>query len=100
MQEDIIHKEFRREIAMTYLKNYQNKPKSAARKPRVSAGVNSPRYDQLNHLVVPIPDGKNCKSAVPYQYQKCNFELCIVCFAPYHKIRSHKKYCFYPQKTF
>ena len=50
-EQDLTHKELRREIAMTYLKTYQNKPKSAGRKPRVSAGVDSARYNQLNYLV-------------------------------------------------
>ena len=90
--QDITDKEFRREIAMTYLKTYHNKLKSAGRKPRVSTGVDSARYVRLNHLVVRMPSEKrrrcqriNQKSVVSSHCQKCNVGLCIPCFAPYHK---------------
>lgn len=89
--------EFKREVAMVYLKRYQNPPKSAGRSSaptqafdnRVSDSI---RLDRIDHFVKQT-DGnkkrrcamKNCKSIIRTMCVKCNVGLCINCFIPYHK---------------
>ena len=46
-----------REVAMTYLKSYQSKPKGRGRKSHV-LGAENARYYHTGHLVIPVPDNK------------------------------------------
>ena len=46
-----------REVAMTYLKSYQNKPKGRGRKLHV-LGAENARYYHKGHLVIPVTDNK------------------------------------------
>lgn len=82
---------FRRDLAMSYLLEQKNPPKSAGRKPKNPAGAEVRRFDRTEHFVRKTANnnqrrcaGSNCKSAVRTECSKCNVGLCITCFQPYH----------------
>lgn len=86
---------FRREIVQTYLKKFENPPKSSGRPSSSSANSKvSPdiRLDGRGHLVEYIPNnkrrrcgGQNHKgSSVRTQCRKCDIGLCIDCFIEFH----------------
>lgn len=80
--------EFRREIAVAYLRGAVG-----SRPQRPTAPLAPPpsdlRYDGLNHLVA-LGDKQrhcrmeNCKKRPSFQCVKCKVTLCIPCFVPYH----------------
>ena len=87
--------DFRREIASTYLKKFQNLPKSGGRPATYSKDSKiSPdiRLDKTDHLVEYVPNnkrrrcvGQNHKgSSVRTQCRKCDIGLCIDCFVDFH----------------
>lgn len=87
--------EFRREIAQTYLKKFQNLPKSSGRPATYSKDSKiSPdiRLDRVDHLVQYIPNNKRRRcvghnhkgSSVRTQCRKCDVGLCIDCFVDFH----------------
>ena len=81
-------KTFKREVAMTYLKCHQSKPKGPGRKSKKVPGAQNARYDQKSHPVIPISNnkkrrcvGEGCTPIVKTQCQKCDVGLCVFCFA-------------------
>ena len=55
---DVSQKEFKREVAMTYLKSYKCTPRSRGRKFMRLPGANNARYDEIRHFVILVPDNK------------------------------------------
>lgn len=87
----ITQREFRREIAMSYLLRYQCLPKAPGRKSLNLPGTHDMRYDGKDHFVQKVPDNKkrrcagdSCKSIGRTECKKCNVGLCVDCFASYH----------------
>lgn len=84
---------FRRDLVMAYLLMHKNPPKSAGRKPETAPGLNTLRFDKMDHWVQKTGNNKqrrcagdNCTSTVQTDCSKCNVGLCINCFQPYHAI--------------
>lgn len=83
--------DFRRDLAMSYLKQANNPPKAGGRRPKIPAGASVYRFDKMEHFVRKTSNNKqrrcagdNCKSTVRTECSKCNIGLCISCFQPYH----------------
>jgi len=67
----------------------QNTLKSSISNVRISDEL---RYDQMNHLVIEVPNKKRrrcaadkCKSHIQTMCIKCNLGLCIPCFRLFHE---------------
>ena len=80
---------FKREIAMSYVKRFQNPPKKPGQKPTNLPGGTDSRFDGLHHYVQATANdskrrcsGELCKSKGK---TKCNVGLCVRCFKAYHK---------------
>ena len=58
LRDEISQKNFKRQVAMTYLKSYQNKSKGRDRKSANMPGPENARYYHTGLLVIPIPDNK------------------------------------------
>lgn len=88
--------DFKREIAMTYIKRYGT-PSKGPGKPATSSDASDSRisdairYDRMDHLVIKTPNNakrrcaKNtCKSIVRTMCSKCLVGLCLECFQTFH----------------
>ncbi|KAJ8926415.1 hypothetical protein NQ314_021203 [Rhamnusium bicolor] len=87
---------FRRAVAQTYLRKFQNLPRSTGRpstyssESKVAVDI---RYDRTDHYIEFIPNNKRrrcagnhtASSAVRIQCCKCNVGLCMQCFSSYHR---------------
>nr|CAH7717546.1 unnamed protein product [Callosobruchus chinensis] len=89
--------DFRRNIAQTYLKRYENVPTGGGRPStsKFSLSMNricdDLRYDGLNHLLVSIPDkkrrrcaGEGCITSTRTMCIKCDVGMCIECNYIFH----------------
>lgn len=86
--------EFKRAIAVHYLKTYGTEPQVGGRpalRPQSTPGFAELQHDKLNHFVVQNEGnkkrrcaGSDCKSIVRTSCKKCGIGLCIPCFLPFH----------------
>nr|CAH7762079.1 unnamed protein product [Callosobruchus chinensis] len=89
--------DFRRNIAQTYLKRYENVPTGGGRPStsKFSLSMNricdDLRYDGLNHILVSIPDkkrrrcaGEGCITGTRTMCIKCDVGMCIECNYIFH----------------
>lgn len=89
----ILQREFRREVAMSYLTRYQFLPKAPGKKSATAPGRSDMRYDGKDHLVQRVPENKkrrcagdHCKSIGRTECKKCKVGLCVDCFVSYHTL--------------
>lgn len=81
--------EFRRQIAIAYLKTYGSSPMSggrpSAKYPRTKLNL---QKDGLNHFIVPCNRrrcaGNDCQRHPSTKCEKCDVGLCIYCFKSFH----------------
>lgn len=71
-----------------YLLKYQDLQKTKGRPRVVNTDI---RYDGIQHYVANVPDGKrrrcsyeNCNGRGRTMCNKCDKDLCISCFIPFH----------------
>lgn len=88
--------DFRRNIAQTYLKKYENPPKTAGRPSTSKFSVSCNRisddlrYDGLNHLLTYVPNnkrrcaGEGCPTSARTMCTKCDVGLCLECNVIFH----------------
>lgn len=88
----ITQRNFRREVAMSYLVRFQCLPKGPGRKSLTTPGRHDLRYDGKDHLVQRVQQnkkrrcaGEHCKSIGRTECKKCDVGLCVDCFVSYHK---------------
>ena len=88
---NISHLNFKREIAISYVKRFQNPPKKPGRKPMNLPGGTDSRFDSLHHFVQATANdskrrcaGELCKSKDRTECNKCSVGLCVRCFKAYH----------------
>lgn len=86
--------EFKRQIAVHYLRTYGIPPAQGGRpadRPQIIPAFENLRFDHTDHLIVQNENNKRrrcagylCKSHVRTACRKCNVGLCVPCFATYH----------------
>ena len=83
---------FKKEIAMSYVKRFQNPPKKSGQKPMNFSGVTDSSFDDLHHYVQATANGSKrrcaeelCKSKGKTECSKCNIGLWVKSFKAYHK---------------
>ena len=84
--------EFRRGIALSYLKRFQVLPLTRGMKSSHIPGADDARYHNIGHMPKPTDQNKrrkcaaeSCKSQTRVECSKCDVGLCIDCFIDYHK---------------
>lgn len=87
--------EFKRAVAVNYLKTYGTQPQVGGRpalRPQSAPAFEELRYDRIDHFIIQNYGnkrrrcaGSHCNSQVRTGCKKCDVGLCIPCFLPFHQ---------------